>query len=156
MSAEERNTLRAEAAPLDVTEAVEQPQETSPEALLPPVDPGLKMALTGVVAGLSRPICRKAKVTNLEQYEAEALGESLALLVSVYDVGPKDPRGAAWLGFGLVAIGVVGRRERVPGADDEAPPSVTKVGTDAPVATMPDEPPDWSKVKLNIKPMQAE
>ncbi len=121
MSKEELDTLRAEAAPV-----AEEPVAEVPSAeVLPPV--GLQTALTQVVAGLSVPVCRRAKVTGLEAAEAEAIGSALALLVTVYDVGPKDPKAAAWLGLGLSVVGVVANRRPLPQVEEgprpDAPPA---------------------------------
>lgn len=110
MAIDEIDTLRAEAAPVTEPEA-----EISPPAeCLPPVDPALSQTMAMVVAGLSAPICRKANVTGLDPRESDMLGAAIAQLVTVYDIGPKDPKGAAWMGFGLCCVGVVSARQRLP------------------------------------------
>ena len=120
---EELAALKAEAATLtpapDGAEGAAEPV-TGEAEVLPHVDPGLSAALGKVVHALSGPICRKARVTGLAAEEAEALGASIALLVQVYDVGPKDPKGAAWMGFGLTALGIIAARDKLP--EPEAPP----------------------------------
>lgn len=117
MSAEELDTLRAEAAPApEEVPATEPPQE-----IYAPVDPGLSKAMTIMVAGLSSPICRRANVTGLDYAEAEMLGTAIAQLVTVYDLGPKDPRGAAWMGLAIAAGAVLSGRRPLAPKDAETP-----------------------------------
>ena len=113
---EEINTLREEAAPVELSEA----EITPPAPVLPDADPALCQTMSMVVAGLSVPICRKARVTGLGKHEADMLGAAIAQLVAVYDLGPKDPKGAAWMGLGLCCVGVVSARARLPDAPPEA------------------------------------
>lgn len=122
MSGDELAILQAEAAAMQAqAQAEETPAEpVTGDMALPTVDPGLAAVLSKVTHALSAPICRKAKVTGLAVEEAEALGSSLALLVQVYDIGPKDPKGAAWMGFGLTALGIIAARDKLPEA--EVPP----------------------------------
>lgn len=125
MSADELNTLREEVAPVPEATMVDAPAD-----IMAPVDPGLVAAMSMVVTGLSAPICRKAKVTPVEKHEADMLGQALAQLVTIYDLGPKDPKGAAWMGLGMALVGVVGARVRLPEAKEEeakidAPPPPT-------------------------------
>jgi len=146
MSADELNTLREEAAP----PPVEAGAEAQPADILPPVDAGLQQALGQVVRGLSAPICRKARVTDLEAGEADALGASLALLVTVYDVGPKDPKGAAWMGFGLTVVGIIGNRRRLPPDPGEEAPAAVSAPIDATtVVPTPGPPPRAGELKLS-------
>jgi len=145
MSADELNTLREEAAPPPAEAVADAP----PADILPPVDAGLQQALGQVVRGLSAPICRKARVTDLEAGEADALGASLALLVTVYDVGPKDPKGAAWMGFGLTVVGVIGNRRRLPPEPGEEGPAAVAAQVDAPAVPTPGLPPFAGQLKMS-------
>ncbi|OAN44008.1 hypothetical protein A6A04_08995 [Paramagnetospirillum marisnigri] len=118
MSQDELNTLRAEALPAPETEPV---TEAVMEEMAPVADPALVQALSMAIYGLSIPACRRANVTPLVTAEADVLGQALAQLVTVYDLGPKDPKGAAWMGFGLACIGVVSaRRPLAPVVAEEA------------------------------------
>ncbi|ARJ65476.1 hypothetical protein WV31_07330 [Magnetospirillum sp. ME-1] len=107
MSADELNTLRAEVA----VEAAAEVEAAVPAPEPPPVaEEGLVSAMGMMVKGLSGPLCRRANVTGLDDAEAAMMGAAIAQLVTVYDIGPKDPKGAAWMGFGMAAIGILGNR----------------------------------------------
>lgn len=91
-------------------------EETAlPETPAAPVDrASLVLMVDKAVAALSRPICRRARVTELHPAETEALAGALADLAIVYDLaGRMDPRTAAWFAFGLVFSGIVANRERI-------------------------------------------
>ncbi|MGE5476174.1 MAG: hypothetical protein ACM3Q1_05935 [Bacteroidales bacterium] len=118
MSADELNTLRAEA----VTMAVEQAQaeiaaqapEPPPAVVLSPVDEGFARILGTAAGGVGNILCRRLNVTGMDESEAASLGAALERLVAAYDIGPKDPKGQAWMGLGLVMLGVVGNRRPLP------------------------------------------
>lgn len=130
MSAAEIAELTAEAqASQAAAEAAEQAPEPENQLVLPPVDPGFSAVMGKVIYALAAPICRKANVTGLEQEEADAIGASLALLIEVYDVGPKDPKGAAWLGLALTVVGVLGNRRKLAPLPEEEPPPPPGFGT---------------------------
>jgi len=80
---------------------------------------GLKEALAPAIKGFGDIVCRRTGVPELEPEEAGALAGSIARLMSLYNIGPKDPRGAAWMGFGLSVLGIVGPRLRTRPADPE-------------------------------------
>lgn len=118
MATEELDTLRAEAAVKAAELAAEADPETTqevpPSELMPPVDPGVATALSAASLGICNIICRRANVTTLEREEAELMGNALAQLVAVYDIGPTDPKGAAWMGFGMACVAIIGNRQRLP------------------------------------------
>lgn len=120
MSIEELNTLREEVAPAaDVETVTEAPP---PDDVAMVADPVLCSAMAQLVMGVSVPICRKVRVTDLDRSEGDAIGAALAQLITVYDVGPKDPKGAAWLGIGLTMVGVIGNRRPLPPQANVDPP----------------------------------
>jgi hypothetical protein len=149
MSTPEIDTLRAEVAQ-DAAIQAETEAAPAPEPTLPPApDPGLSMALSGVVMAVSKPVCRKARVTDLQPTEAEALGASLAVLVEMYDIGPKDPRAAAWMGLGLTVVGIIGNRQRLP----DTPQQVGEVIPEQPGTIFTPDNPRPEQWNLNLKPM---
>lgn len=113
MSADELNTLRAEAATMAPEPAPETPAEAPPAEVVAPVDEGFARILGTAAGGVGNILCRRLNVTSLDDGEAAALGAALERLVAVYDIGPQDPKGQAWMGFGLVMLGVVGNRRQL-------------------------------------------
>lgn len=114
MSAEELDTLRAEAAAMAPQPTTEAPAEAPPPEVLSPVDEGFARILGTAAGGVGNILCRRLNVTGLDEGEAAALGSALERLVAAYDIGPQDPKGQAWMGFGLVMLGVVGNRRPLP------------------------------------------
>jgi len=70
----------------------------------------LAAVLSPVCKGLGTLACRRAGVSGLRDDEADALGAALANLVDVYDLGPRDPKAAAWMGMGLTMAAIVAPR----------------------------------------------
>lgn len=114
MSVDELNTLRDEAAAMAPEQTPEAPAEAQPAEVLAPVDEGFARILGTAAGGVGNILCRRLNVTGLDDGEAAALGSALERLVAAYDIGPQDPKGQAWMGFGLVMLGVVGNRRPLP------------------------------------------
>ena len=101
MSAEELATLKAEAA-------------TPPPALDPEIAarlPALDDVIAPIIAIGGWLICRRANVTSLTHDEIKDMASAVGVLATLYEIGGNlDPRSAAWLGLGMVTLGVIGNR----------------------------------------------
>lgn len=107
MRAEEYAEIRAEVG----SDIPDEPEHfVAPPEPIPEPDPGLVAVLSPVVLGVGNMVCRRAGVSLLDQSEAQALAHSLALLATIYDVRPADPRAAAWMGLGLTLVAIAGAR----------------------------------------------
>lgn len=118
MSKDELDTLRAEADVAAAAAAAEQAAAdvtpAPPAEVLAPVDDGFAKVLGTAAGGVGNIVCRRMNVTGMDDAEKDALGGALERLVAAYDIGPQDPKGQAWMGFGLVMLGIFGNRQPLP------------------------------------------
>lgn len=82
----------------------------------------LEMMAAGAVGAISDIMCRRARVTPLEDVERQSLGVAFANLAIVYDLADKaNPKVMAWAGVGLALGGVLANREPLYVANDDKP-----------------------------------
>lgn len=127
MSKDEIADLRVEAgldpAEQDQPQAADPPPPESPAPVVvePITREQLGKLMAQVAVGIGRPLCARARVTEISKEEADTIGLALADLMIVYNWNRiEDPRVAAWIGVGVSVVGVIGNRRRL------APPSDTR------------------------------
>lgn len=120
MSADDLKILADQAGPIDQAAAQAATAALTGEPPAPATPPpeidlaALKDIIGSGVTILGSWGCRALKVSDLANQEGRDLGGCLVDLMLLYDIGPKNPKTAAWLNLGLVSLAIAGSRTPLP------------------------------------------